>query len=90
MAASAGTFENGNNLLAYCKASAGTWESSYCLGFIAGVADTNSALLCVPNGVTLRQLADVVAKNLEKHPEARHFPAYDLTTAAILTDFPCR
>jgi Rap1a immunity proteins len=82
---------NGNQLFSECDDDDGTQNGSACLHYIAGVTD---ALLmhkeiCVPSGVTIRQLADIVTKYLRDNPEVRHFTAASDTTVALAHVFPC-
>ena len=70
-----------------------------CLGFISGVDDLNtmdSDILktpihawCVPGGVTTTQLAKVVVKYGNDHPEELHFPAVAVVVGALVGAFPC-
>lgn len=69
-----------------------------CLGFISGVADLNTMDLdilkthhawCVPDGVTTTQLAKVVVKYGNDHPEELHFPAVVVVAGALVGAFPC-
>lgn len=44
---------------------------------------------CIPKGVILRQLVDIVVKHLEDHPSVRHEAAGMLVSAALATAYPC-
>ena len=70
-----------------------------CLGFISGVVDLNtmdedilkkaSHAWCVPAGVTETQLAKVVVKYGNDHPEELHFPGVMIVASALVVAFPC-
>jgi hypothetical protein len=91
--AGAGLFKDGNSLYEDCRSSDIPAQTG-CLGFVVGVADTASALefkyLCIPNGVTARQLEDIVTPFLRDHPEDRHWSASGLVLSALAKAFPCK
>jgi hypothetical protein len=70
-----------------------------CLGFISGVVDLNTMDLdilkkpihtwCVPDGVTTTQLAKVVVKYGNDHPEELHYPGVMVVVGALVGAFPC-
>ncbi len=70
-----------------------------CLGFISGVIDLNTMDLdilkkpihawCVPDSVTATQLAKVVVKYGNDHPEELHLPGVVLVVGALAGGFPC-
>ena len=69
-----------------------------CFGFAAGINDSQSvfvafgavhAFWCMPEGVSLSQLARVIVKYMEEHPEELHFAAGDLAAHAFMDTFPC-
>ena len=71
----------------------------YCMGYIAGIADTIMSLhgsnyygysICLPQEVTLGQLTDLTRSFLSSHPGQRHFTANSLVAAALDESFPCR
>jgi hypothetical protein len=78
----------------------------FCYGYIEGIADANDLeglresgfmdpkakrnALCLPAGVQLGQLKDVVVQYLEGHPERRHRSAAALVELALSAAFPCR
>ena len=90
-ALTSGTFVNGNQLFSKCDDDGDTPNGIGCLHYIAGVADTllMHKEICAPNGVTVRQLADIVTKYLRDNPEVRHFTAASDTTVALARAFPC-
>ena len=80
-------------------------EIAFCAGYVAGIADMldRTTLVtspdggghwqiraCVPPGVTINQLMDVVVRFLRAAPEVRHSIANILATKAISDAFPCR
>lgn len=50
---------------------------------------SNQVPVCMPNGVTIEQVARVVVKYLTDHPETLHFEAGALTGHALKSAFPC-
>ena len=92
----AGSYESGNSLLESCRAADASWSGGFCLGYITGIADameTDGILgwrKCTPNGVTLRQTADVVKAWLESYPQYRHNTAHSLVAEALAKAFPCK
>ena len=66
-------------------------KGGYCVGYIQGVHDAlkPARVICVPDGVTGRQLGDVVKLYIGNHPENRHRSADELVTAALKEKFPC-
>jgi Rap1a immunity proteins len=83
-------FISGNTLVRYCHEGD---ARQFTLGFVAGVHDTVSASpkgrICLPDGVRLQQLADVVCKYLTDHPESRHHTGSSLALIALQSSFPC-
>jgi hypothetical protein len=78
----------------------------FCYGYIEGIADAEDIedlrasgfmdpkakgnALCLPAGVQLGQLKDVVVQYLVGHPERRHRSAAALVELALSAAFPCR
>jgi Rap1a immunity proteins len=70
-----------------------------CMGFISGVVDLNtldSGILkhptngwCVPDSATSTQLAKVVVKYGNEHPEELHVTSVIFVANALLAAFPC-
>ena len=91
-------FDSGNRLFEDCAAE-NYFNRGYCGGYIVGIVDTIEALqargklpataLCVPDGVTKGQLADVVRKYLEENPQRRHADAGRLVPEALNAAFGC-
>jgi hypothetical protein len=70
---------------------------NYIEGFVEGhdsvAAITRPAArrwFCLPKGVTIYQVASVVRKFLQDHPERLHERAAILTGVALLRAFPCK
>jgi Rap1a immunity proteins len=62
-------------------------------GYTAGVENTNTVLevkVCIPQGVTNKNIYDVVRKYLVEHPEELHQPAPTLIMKAIQNAWPCK
>ena len=59
------------------------------LAFTAGVADGHPNI-CIPAGVTLGQLADMVRDSLVALPAMRHHPAAAFVIATLEPVWPCK
>lgn len=83
-------FMSGNSLIRYCRAGD---ARQFVMGFVAGVNDTVSASpkggICLPEGVRLEQLSDVMCKYVTDHPESRHNTGSSLALIALRGAFPC-
>jgi hypothetical protein len=69
-------------------------HSIVCLFYVSGVLDGfqiggSATKLCVPDGASLGQLALIVSKYLDQHPEMLHNPPQYLVIDALRTAFPC-
>jgi hypothetical protein len=89
-----GSYKSGNDLLNDCTSN--TDSQLVCIGYIQGVADTWAAFRavssrpdCVPEGVLVRQLRDVVLRFLQAHPEHRHSAATSLVMNAFAEAWHC-
>lgn len=93
-------FYTGNELLDLCKSSR-TLVIGYSAGFVEGrqdiVVDADDGMLrtvkptfCIPDGVTLGQITDVICKALTDNPANRHWSASVLARASINDAFPCQ
>ena len=92
--------DNGNGLLEVC-ADGAAFHYGLCMGYITGVLDgANTAPIpkncpapasywCIPKGVTLGQIQEVVVKYLKDHPEIRHQPSNGLIENAVLAVWSC-
>ena len=94
------SFESGNNLLEMCGSSDRSLNG-VCVGYIEAIVDAmhivqdsggtvNGWRACIPQGVTVRRLRDLVIRFLRAHPELRPRAAIDLVTNALAEAFPCR
>ena len=60
-------------------------------GYIQGVSDSlNGNRFCLPRGVNVGQLGDVVIRYLEAHPEWRYYSGNALVIDALEEAFPCK
>lgn len=95
-------FKNGNDLYAYCSAkeNSATYyqDAAACSTYIVGVYDAiemekslnkSNPYYCLPKGVIVRQLTEIVTNDLKAHPERRHLPAAALVAIALRGAFPC-
>jgi hypothetical protein len=96
LAASA-NFLDGDELIARCT-SARPDSVNTCLGYLTGIADSDSgapawrmqkSLFCIPQGVTVVQLRRTLLDYLQRHPEERDFNAAMLVGNAFIESFPC-
>jgi hypothetical protein len=92
----AASFATGNKLLKDCQ-STDVVERNLCLGYIAGIFDAldgntldQQHRACLPKGVTIGQVSDIVVQWLQANPKDRHYAAAGLVAAAIAKAFPCR
>lgn len=71
-------------------------HESMCLFYISGVADgynigsIKDYKVCLPKGVTLGEMALVVNKYFNEHPDYLHNPPEYLIIQALYDAFPCR
>jgi hypothetical protein len=75
------------------------FEIGFCLGEVLGTLDTIvssfrmsniSIPFCMADGVTNKQIQDIVYKYIVVHPEERHFHLTTLTLEAIKEAFPLK
>jgi hypothetical protein len=71
----------------------------YCFGYVLGFVDTYAILspslrftgnICIPDNVSVTQLAKVVAKYGADHPEELNQPAMVVVSEAFVHSFPCK
>ena len=62
-----------------------------CLGLLRGIVEMSGAmnLVCTPDEFDYTQMARIVVKRLEDHPETLHSSASALAYTAIQEAFPC-
>ena len=74
---------------------------SYCFGYILGLVDMRNTLnavmptartgsYCVPNNASQTQLAKIVTRYGDAHPEELNQPAIVIVTDALVQSFPCK
>lgn len=90
----AGTFIDGNSLYEHCNK-----ESDFFLGLCSGYVMASVDVLnggsigswkaCVPKGVRLTQIRDIVKRHLANNPQDRHYSADSLVAEALSKAFPC-
>jgi hypothetical protein len=93
--AAAGQFMDGNKLLQLC-ASGDPYDGLECTGYIKGVADafafqmdSQRRPLCMPDGVTARQLVAVTVAWLHDNIPERDYPAVATVGIAIAKKWKC-
>lgn len=65
-------------------------EKSMAAGYVAGAADAGMGVAhCAPNNVSLRQMRDVVQRELEQFPNNRHYSADSIVQVAANKAWPC-
>ena len=92
MPATLAGFITGNDLQRACLS-----RDNMCVGFIGGIADAmgagniiNGYRACLPAGVELGQVKDIVIQYLNANTQTRHLSAGGLVADAISNAFPCR
>ena len=104
--ASASSNFNGNDMLEGCKKvtelphEAGNLDfgSGLCVGVISGVIHASefagfehgTKLFCMPDGVSILQIARIMHKYLSETPEVLHVTAGTLTAFALSNKYPCK
>lgn len=64
--------------------------ANYAAGYVKGAVDSaNGGAFCVPSGILVGQITDVVFRYLDTHPEQRHQSAHLLVITALKEKFPC-
>jgi hypothetical protein len=85
--------QRGNGLYEQCS-DPGLAEQATCLAYSVGVVDGIAAsssrqTICVPDGVQLGQIRDVVTTYLREHPEQRQSQSTWLVWKSVSAAFPC-
>jgi hypothetical protein len=89
---------NGNGLHNKCSGPPASFEQGICSGYAVAVIDTVitiqstgaiGPLFCIPQGVTVEQVTDVVKKYLTDNPVQRHYTASSTAIKALELAFPC-
>jgi hypothetical protein len=93
--ATANQFMDGNQLLQLCM-SQDPYNGMECTGYVKGVADAFSfqmdaekRVLCMPDGVTAKQLVDATVKWLQENTPEREYPAVATVGIAIAKTWKC-
>ena len=83
--------ETGNSLYRHCRGEPS--NSAICFGYIGGIYDaltsTNQLMACVPPGVEVGQLIEIVDNAIREHPATREGPAAILAKEAWEHAYPC-
>jgi hypothetical protein len=83
-------FQTGNSLAEYCEQDDSRFQAGFCYGYVTGLFDKmQGEEICMPDGVTIKQLGSIVKKFLREHPEDLHLSARSLVSAALVEAFPC-
>ena len=84
-----GSYLDGNKLYGYLMSSSDL-ENTHAWGYIAGISDAyNGGSHCIPAGVSVGQLRDIVKNFLANTPEVRHRPADLIVYAVLKNTYPC-
>jgi hypothetical protein len=64
--------------------------ANYAAGYIKGVVDSlNGEEFCVPSGILVGQIIDLLFRYLDSHPEQRPLSAHLPVITALKEKFPC-
>lgn len=64
---------------------------NFALGYLAGVADAmDGSTHCIPDGVTLGQLRELMTRFMNKNVSNRHWDASLLTMMMLQETYPCK
>jgi hypothetical protein len=79
--------------------SADGFDAGLCMGYILGIVDSHSTIstvlhksqsgYCIPKGVTQTQMAKIVAKYGNEHPEELHQAGLVIVVQSFQKAFPC-
>jgi hypothetical protein len=65
-------------------------KHSFCVGYLAGLADTKMDGTCIPDTATPRQLQELFVKWISEHPDEKLSDAPVCFRRAMVKEFPCR
>jgi hypothetical protein len=85
---SRGNYFSGTDMYAFATSDDPVKEALFA-GYVSGVIDANTEVLCVPAEVTLQHVADITRKYLEQNPDIRHYAARGFVLLSIAEAFPC-
>jgi len=80
----------GNDLSPHCDAQQSELDQGECLGYISGVADSMSNIICIPPDVETGQLLKVATKYMCDNPAELHHDAATIVFSAFEIAFPCK
>ena len=82
-------YQNGNKLKTDLNGTGSDY--AFALGYVVGTVEVLEDYkdVCIANGVTQGQLAEVVKKYFNENPESLHKPAYVLVFLALKKVWPC-
>jgi hypothetical protein len=83
------SFMDGNKLLSRFDSKMDL-ENTYAWGYVVGVYDSHSTVICSGGGATVKQISDVVHKYLRDNPAQRNMDASILVLVALGNAFPCQ
>lgn len=90
-------FQGGEQLYQLCTKPNDVRANSFCLGYVAGIADVlgtgdgevSGWRACLPPEATQGEVAEIAVQWLKEHPENRAFGASDLVAQALSRTYPC-
>jgi hypothetical protein len=93
-ASAADVYETGNDYLRTCERPTSEVTQAACWSYVHGAIDVLSGpaysggAICMPR-VTVRQVSDMLIKQLLEHPEDRHHPTTGILALMLWQKFPC-
>lgn len=66
------------------------YERGFFTGYVVAVIESNIFKICIPKGVTHKQVTLVVKKYIEDHPEELHYWADEVILKAVNKAWPCK
>jgi glycosyltransferase involved in cell wall biosynthesis len=81
------SIQRGTGLLSTCQDDS-IFFKGVCRGYVLGVTDTSTGV-CVPPGVNVKQIVDLIVQYLEQHPSTRQDFSYQLILRALHETWPC-
>ena len=83
---------DGNKLFEHCDTDGANWSNGVCYGYVVGTYDRgryDSVGVCIPDGVSVKQLIDLTTNYLRDNPQLRHKPADLLIGSSWYEAWPC-
>jgi hypothetical protein len=84
IASAAAAVQSPAQLLQQCQQE----DAAYCAGYIAGVADANTA--CIPDDISAGTLVDLVSNALNSSTAGQYSSAAELVNQRLGEVFPCK